>query len=163
MVFIWYDRSRDRLKNSIFKFDWVCLGVGVLSFHNFGTLSGQLKTRYDEAFGEKQKGDLYHKRNSMGGWIVIGLIPNCFNYTICPNPSDTIRNWQILILRCTHVTKQMGKILFVFDCFTKPSTTCISVSNAPIFMGFQLNMTLDIPYTTMKKTKKCYMHKFFLI
>ena len=31
----------------------VRLGVRVPSFHNFGNLGGQLKTRYDDAFGEK--------------------------------------------------------------------------------------------------------------
>ena len=69
----WYDRSRDRRKNnnsnnnSIFKFGQVCLGDGVLSFHNFGNLGGQLKTRYDDAFGEKRKGDLYNKSHT-GCW-----------------------------------------------------------------------------------------------
>ena len=63
---MWCDSSGDRLKkNSIFKFDRVRLGARVLCFHNFGTLGGQLKTRYDdEPFGEKWKGDLYHKRKS---------------------------------------------------------------------------------------------------
>ena len=42
----------------------VRLGDRVLSFHNFGNLGGQLKTRYDDAFGEKRKGDLYHKCHS---------------------------------------------------------------------------------------------------
>ena len=35
---------------------------GLLSFHNFGTLGSQLKTRYNNTLGEKWKGDLYHKR-----------------------------------------------------------------------------------------------------
>ena len=47
------DCSRDRLKNSTFQFDRVRPGVRVLSFLNFGTLGGQLKTRYDDASGEK--------------------------------------------------------------------------------------------------------------
>ena len=36
-----------------------------LSFHNCGNLGGQLKTRYDDAFGVKRKGDLYHKRTTI--------------------------------------------------------------------------------------------------
>ena len=35
------------------KFSRVRLGVRVLSFHNFGNLGGQLKTRYDDTFGKK--------------------------------------------------------------------------------------------------------------
>ena len=60
-----YDRSRNcRRKKSIFKliFGWVRQGVRVPSFHNFCNLGGLLKTRYDDAFGEKRKGDLYYKR-----------------------------------------------------------------------------------------------------
>ena len=37
----------DPLKNSIFKFG------RVPSFHNFGNLGGQLKSRYDDASDEK--------------------------------------------------------------------------------------------------------------
>ena len=33
------------------------------------------------------------------------------------------------------------KISFVFYCFAKPSTTCISETNQPIFMGFLLKVT----------------------
>ena len=28
--------------------------------YNYGNLGGHLKTRHDDAFGEKTKGDLYH-------------------------------------------------------------------------------------------------------
>ena len=48
---------------SIFKFGRIDLGVRVLSFHDFGNnLSDQLKTRYDDALGEKWKGNLWYKR-----------------------------------------------------------------------------------------------------
>ena len=54
--------STDHLKNlSIFKFERVRLGVRVLGFHNYGKLGGQLRTRNDDAIGDQQKGDLYHK------------------------------------------------------------------------------------------------------
>ena len=56
------DRQNDRRKKPIFKIGRVRLGVKVLSFHNFGNLGGQLKTRHNDALGEKRKGDLYHKR-----------------------------------------------------------------------------------------------------
>ena len=36
-----------------FKFGRVRLGVRVPSFHNFGNLGGQLKSRYDDARSEK--------------------------------------------------------------------------------------------------------------
>ena len=37
----------------VFKFGRVRLGVRVPSFHNFGNLGGQLKSRYDDARSEK--------------------------------------------------------------------------------------------------------------
>ena len=55
------ERAKKKKKSS-FKFGRARLGIKVLSFHNFGNLGGELKTRYDNAFGEKRKGDLYHKR-----------------------------------------------------------------------------------------------------
>ena len=48
---------------SVFKISRVHLGVRVLSFCDYGNVGGQLKTRYDDVFGEKTKGDLHHKRN----------------------------------------------------------------------------------------------------
>ena len=80
----WYDRIRDRKKKQKnknkkqnkkqktnkqtnkeqSKFGRFRLGVKVLSFHNFGNLGGQMRTMYDDAFGEKWKGDLYHKRGT---------------------------------------------------------------------------------------------------
>ena len=50
----WYDHSRDWWEK---KLGWVRLGVRVPSFHDFGNLGGQLKTRYDDTFGQKRKRD----------------------------------------------------------------------------------------------------------
>ena len=58
----WYDRSIGLEIAEKIKFGWVRLGLGVrvLSFNNFGNLRWSAETRYDDAFGEKWKGDLYH-------------------------------------------------------------------------------------------------------
>ena len=44
---------------------WSSSPRGQGSFHNFGNLGSQLKTRCDDSFGEKRIGDLYHK-SSLG-------------------------------------------------------------------------------------------------
>ena len=47
--------DRQKKKKIIFKFGQVRQGVRVLSFHYFGNLGGQLKTRYDDALARKEK------------------------------------------------------------------------------------------------------------
>ena len=76
----WYDRDRRK----IFKFGGVRLGVRVLSFHNFGNLGSQLKTKYDAALGKKWKSDLYHKRNTT--IITKGVKNNFLKLTLTPSP-----------------------------------------------------------------------------
>ena len=78
-IVIWYDCSRDHLKNSIFKFDQVCLGVRVLSFHNFGILGGQLKT-----IGTLTP--LVRNDIGIGTCIDNCIFKNCF---ICPPSGST--------------------------------------------------------------------------
>ena len=97
-----YDHSRDRLK--IFKFGRVRLGVRVLSFHNFGNLGSQLKTRYDDTLGEKWKGDLYHKRTT--GRTVTTQLINCVvavllavvnsDYTVTSHCVVSVPSWWLM-------------------------------------------------------------------
>ena len=58
-----------------------------LSFRNFGNLGSQLKTRYGDAFGEKWKGDLYHKCNIIKGTFLF----QCCNIDTC---RWTILKWK---------------------------------------------------------------------
>ena len=55
-------------KNKI-KFGRVRLDVRVPSSHNFSNLGGQLKTRYNDTFGENWKGDLYHNHVNKVKWM----------------------------------------------------------------------------------------------